>query len=34
VYRRMTGRLQLGAAVRQHGRRDYSVAHVVLPPVP
>jgi hypothetical protein len=34
VYGRMTGRLWLRAAVRQHGRRDYSVAHVVLPLVP
>ena len=34
VYRRMTSHLQIRATVRQHGRRDYSVATIMLPPVP
>ena len=31
VYRRMTSQLEVRAAVRQHGRRDYSVATIELP---
>ena len=33
VYRRMTSQLRVRAAVRQHGRRDYSVATHMLPRV-